>query len=213
VCPVQRLIFGAGELAIPSPTGGWRRRGIGPSYMKKPGGYVRSRSHISVIALPSGPKWTIGAGELHWCDGRPHGTILYAKDKLSEFVSATVTPAGGLPRPFPGRRPGDKLQTATNVDESAGMNEGAPVPRPPPFDAGPLLNSETAAYFLRVTSETLRGWRRRGIGLAHVALPGGLVRYVVTDLINFAVDLELQRTRLRSRCHAYASLPRIAAGK
>jgi hypothetical protein len=38
-----------------------------------------------------------------------------------------------------------------------------------------LLPAKTAAMCLGVTAETLRGWRRRGIGPAYVALPGGPV--------------------------------------
>ena len=40
-----------------------------------------------------------------------------------------------------------------------------------------LLSSEAAAALLGVTRETLRAWRRRGIGPAYTRLPGGHVRH------------------------------------
>jgi hypothetical protein len=44
------------------------------------------------------------------------------------------------------------------------------------MDMPRLLPVQLAAKCLGVTPETLRGWRRRGIGPAYTCLPGGNVR-------------------------------------
>jgi hypothetical protein len=44
------------------------------------------------------------------------------------------------------------------------------------MDMPRLLPAQIAARCLGVTPQTLRGWRRRGIGPAYTCLPGGNVR-------------------------------------
>ncbi len=70
----------------------WRRRGIGPAYVRFPGGHVRR-----------------GIGERYW-QQKAHGHISYPLDGLEAFVERLTVQAGRLPRPFPGRLPGGKNQ-------------------------------------------------------------------------------------------------------
>ncbi|HTW72567.1 MAG TPA: hypothetical protein VME47_22005 [Acetobacteraceae bacterium] len=191
----------------------WRRRGMGPTYIKQRGGNIRSRGRGKGIKLPSGATMNVFAGERHWSDAKPNGTILYPEDALAAFVASRTVPSGRVPRPFPGRLSGGRTRTAADRDATGRTDGGGRDQRPSPFAEGPLLAPASAASFLGVATETLRGWRRRGIGAAHIRLPGGLVRYVGTDLIDFAVLLETQRTRLGSIRQARASPARAAAGK
>jgi len=46
-------------------------------------------------------------------------------------------------------------------------------------------NEDFAALFLGVNKETLRGWRKRGIGPVYKKPGGKLVRYSVTSLLVF----------------------------
>src|SRR5690348_17015433 len=62
----------------------WRRRGIGPPYIKYVGGY-RNRC----------------AGR-YWKE-KAHGTVLYPEVELKAFVEQLTVDGGRLPRPFAGR--------------------------------------------------------------------------------------------------------------
>ena len=64
----------------------WRRRGVGPSYVRLPGGQVRHGAWAAKV----------------------NGTICYPVDGLEAFWKAREVQAGRLPRPFPGRLPGGK---------------------------------------------------------------------------------------------------------
>ena len=66
----------------------WRRRGVGPAYVRFPGGHVRR-------------------GDCYW-EQKANGTICYSLDALEAFWKAREVQAGRLPRPFPGRLPGGK---------------------------------------------------------------------------------------------------------
>jgi hypothetical protein len=152
----------------------WRRRGIGPTYVRFPGGNVRSRGGARIEFL--GGSMRIGRGDEHWCATKPHGTILYPEEKLEAFVEARLVPRGRpfLPRPFPGRLPGGRNHTAASV-KGAGAAAGT-VPRCKRVRDLQLYNTDVAAWLLGVLPETLRAWRRRGIGPAYVRFPGGHVR-------------------------------------
>jgi len=173
----------------------WRRSGIGPSYVKQPGGYVRSRSRGAVMKLPSGVTMDVFAGERHWCDSKPHGSVYYPEDKLLAYVNARLVPQGTrfLPRPFPGRLPGGKNRTAAAAEGAAAVAgtvgsdaKGAASP----IQHLQLYDSAIVARHLGVLPETLRSWRRRGIGPGYVRLPGGHgghIRYPFEEMIVFSV--------------------------
>ncbi|MDE2580915.1 MAG: hypothetical protein KGL52_04725 [Rhodospirillales bacterium] len=61
----------------------WRRRGIGPAYVRLPGGHTRRG---------------------HWA-AKAAGTICYPIEGLEAFWRAREVQAGRMPRPFPGRLP------------------------------------------------------------------------------------------------------------
>ncbi len=185
----------------------WRRRGIGPSYVMQPGGDVRSRGGTR-IGLPGGLSYRFH-GDLHWSDTKPNGTIYYPEDKLRAFVEANLVPRGSrlLPRPFPGRLPGGRNGTAAAGSVAA---MGA-APRPRRIEYLQLRNAATAAWLLCVSRETLRSWRRRGIGPAYVRFPGGHVRrgkalghicYPASELQAFAKAWLARQDRLPRPPHA-----------
>jgi hypothetical protein len=151
----------------------WRRRGIGPSYVKQPGGWVCSRGGVRVD-LPGGFSFRIGHGELHWSDPKTNGTVYYRADQLRAFVEARLVPRGErfLPRPFPGRLPGGSHRTAAVCP----LPVACGARRPRSMGDRWLCNAATAACLLGVLTETMRTWRRRGIGPAYVRFPGGHVR-------------------------------------
>jgi hypothetical protein len=95
--------------------------------------------------------------------------------ELKAFVDARSVPRGKrlLPRPFPGRLPGGRNHTAGQPDTTL---HTAPPPLPDVGDDLRLIPAVDAAPMLGLTPETLREWRRRGIGPAYVRLPGGRVR-------------------------------------
>ena len=63
----------------------WRRRGIGPAFVRLPGGHLPYRG-------------------LYWAE-KSRGTICYPLDGLREFWERLEVQAGRLPRPIPGRLP------------------------------------------------------------------------------------------------------------
>ena len=69
----------------------WRRRGVGPSYVRLPGGQVRHGAWAAKV----------------------NGTICYPVDGLERFWKAREVQAGRLPRPFPGRLPGGRYAPKT----------------------------------------------------------------------------------------------------
>jgi hypothetical protein len=162
----------------------WRRRGIGPAYVKHRGA-CRYRHY-----------WV----EKAW------GTIMYPEEKLKEFVAQRMVAGGRLPRPFPGRLPKnsrglDSLASDVFRQEHRTFLQGDLQ----------LYNVPTAAWLLGVGRETLRTWRRRRIGPPYVRLPGGHTRqgrefwyrkpharicYPLAGLLAFAEQLRAQRCRL-----------------
>jgi hypothetical protein len=57
---------------------------------------------------------------------------------------------------------------------------------PPGLDGGAYNRDERfAAKFLGVNPETLRGWRRRGVGPRHKKIMGKLIKYSIASLIEF----------------------------
>jgi len=174
----------------------WRRRSMGPPYIKQPGGYIRSRSGLT-IESPDGRLSVRIGGKLHWCDSKPNGSIYYPEDKLLAFVDARTVPRGArfLPRPFPGRLPGggNRKDIAAPSVGAAADGSGGPARRDAPAatdgcggSGGRVRRTDVtglrlfptivAALWLGVLPDTLRAWRRRGIGPAYVRLPGGRVR-------------------------------------
>jgi hypothetical protein len=180
----------------------WRRRGIGPTYMRFPGGNVRSRGGKRIEFL--GRSMRIGRGDEHWCATKPHGTILYPEEKLKAFVEARLVPRGRpfLPRPFPGRLPGGRNHTA-----APGERAGAVLRRKCVEDLQ-LYNTVTAAWLLGVVPETLRSWRRRGIGPAYVRFPGGHARRGKAESGHICYPAEELRAFLKAWLVRYARLPR-----
>jgi hypothetical protein len=165
----------------------WRRRGIGPPYVKYVGAY-RNRYD-----------------RLYWED-KAHGSVFYPEDKLRAFVEALTVEAGRLPRPFPGRLPRSR-------SGGSGSADGASQPERKAVLQGDLqlLNVTTAAMILGVTPETLRSWRRRGIGPPYIRFPGGHsrrgtrygerkahghIRYPMDGLVAFITGSTLQTGRL-----------------
>jgi hypothetical protein len=63
----------------------WRRRGIGPPYLKVEGAHI-------------------GQGGRLWKQKR-HGHVLYPRDGLDEFIAKQAVQNGRLPRPISGRMP------------------------------------------------------------------------------------------------------------
>ncbi len=155
----------------------WRRRGMGPGYVKQPGGYVRSRGGVR-IEFPDGGFMRIFQGDLHWSDGKPHGSVYYPEDKLLAFVDARTVPRGArfLPRPFPGRLSGGGRARWNALAATDGCGASGGRVRRTDVTELRLLPAIGAALLLGVLPQTLRGWRRRGIGPAYVRLPGGRVR-------------------------------------
>jgi hypothetical protein len=64
----------------------WRRRGIGPSYIRFAGGHVRRGKRYG--------------------ERKVHGHIRYSAEGLVAYIVRSTVQTGRLPRPFPGRLPG-----------------------------------------------------------------------------------------------------------
>ena len=177
----------------PETLRGWRRRSVGPAYVKQRGGSVRSRSRGAVIRLPDGVTLAAFAGESHWCDSKPHGTVLYRGDALKAFIRRRMVPRGRLPRPLPGRLPGGKNGRPPSPDGGA----TPPVRVGTPMQGVQLLYSaDLAAWLFGIRHDTLHSWRRRGIGPAHVRFPGGRIGYPLDELKAFAKLLVIQWGRM-----------------
>lgn len=127
----------------------WRRRGLGPPYIKYVGG-KRNRYD-----------------RRYWKE-KAHGTIFYPEQELKAFVERLTVEGGRLPRPFSGRFPRG----------SVGRLPDTPRPKDTSFltEELQLYSTIWAAICLGVSPETLRSWRRRGIGPPFVRLPGGHTR-------------------------------------
>src|ERR1700722_11258053 len=125
----------------------WRRRNIGPNYIKQSGGYIRSRGG-RLVAFAGG-SMLVGSGELHWCANKPNGSIFYREQDLIAFVQACMIPRGRRlrPRPFPGRLP-------RGIDSTVSAEVHHGTTRLPGLDCLKLYNTETAASMLMVAPET-----------------------------------------------------------
>ena len=53
------------------------------------------------------------------------------------------------------------------------------------LDMETLDDKKSAARILRVSPDTLDRWARRGLGPPRIKLPGGLIRYSRTALVEF----------------------------
>jgi DNA-binding transcriptional MerR regulator len=66
-----------------------------------------------------------------------------------------------------------------------------------PGNVGELLEERDAARALAVSAETLRLWRRRGIGPPYVRVGPRLVRYLRDDLASFIRSRRVEAGRAR----------------
>ncbi len=167
----------------------WRRRGLGPAYVRYPGAYRSRSSHE------------------YW-EEKAHGSVFYPEEELKAFIAERRVEGGRLPRPFPGRLPG-----GINRGGKTSSADCAPCRKGEILSEGDLrlCSTASAALLLGVLPETLRSWRRRGIGPPYVRLPGGHtrrgirfwetkqyghVRYPLDGLLAFVERLKAQQTRL-----------------
>ena len=99
----------------PQTLDAWRRRGIGPGYIRYPCAVVRNRNYVY----------------RDWPNKR-HGVIVYPLRELTAFVERYKVLAGRLPRPFVGRLPGGKNRPQEQRRDCArplksGLNQWGPV--------------------------------------------------------------------------------------
>lgn len=91
----------------------WRKRGLGPAYVRLPGGTSRRGNYI------------------------PHkiyGTICYPLEDLEAFAAKLRVQEGRMPRPGPGAPAGVKQRPRGPRKPKPGATEpsGSPSPEPPP---------------------------------------------------------------------------------